>query len=118
MGKICRRARGVSRTGVERAAKIFVYLADEAEMEISTSLFDLRRKRKGKQRISTKQQKRQVKTKKERPVTKKDVLDDLPKDMHKISWGDEIIIMLKKDDITAAQKAISLINLYLEDFKD
>jgi len=102
---------GASRKGAKQAARIFIYLADESEIQISSDLAILRRKTRGKQRITSQSK---GKEKKE----KIDEQEKIPEGMHKISWGDDITMWLKKGDKKVAEKAIALINLYLEDVED
>lgn len=105
-----------SRRSATEAAKIFVFLADESGIEISEELEELRRKKKGKQRVS-KPKKTGSKSKKKESKKEESIPSDV-EGMHKIVWGDDIVLYLKKDDPNSAKTAITLIELYLNDLEE
>ena len=101
---------GASTAGL--STKIFVYLCEEAGIELSPEL------KEPEPQMKKKPSRRERKRKEEPPATK-EYAPRVPKDMHESKWGNDIMIYLRKGNRKVREKiarnAKRLIDMYVEE---
>jgi len=104
----------MARSTATRGAKIFVFLAQKSEIPISQALADMR---KPELEVTRKRKVKKEKIRKKKEAEEFEEELEEKKGMHKIAWGNDILIYLREGDKKMAEKAKVLIDLYIRDLE-